>query len=426
MNDAMTKLNVDSNRAASLAFSKPPPSPGMKRNSGLDPSTINSMFPDAAAAIAKQKADFKEHTGNIASSNRNGAVGDRSPLFPPSITTQQDGLQRADSTAQLPPSPWNTRSNEGLAPITRPKSSTGQHAQMGQFAQPLPSAGLLSPRTRLPGESHLHKSSMDSSVSGNPLLSPYNSLGNWASMVNTPMVSNFASNNQAPSQVDMVANATAMKLAALSTVNNRIQLDDARKYRRARSGGPSPSSATSAPNSAFPSNIMMTNEHGQVLTHQQAAMMQAQQMAHLHGRRSSRPNSPGLPMTPGSAGFGSAGLPMSVSSPNGFLSAYDQTMLSSMSHLGLGDEFSEMSSDANRGRSPRGRRGGPTKVSDDPTDLSLLVDIPAWLRALRLHKYNDNLKDMRWQDIVKLDEDGLENIGVNALGARRKLLKVWT
>lgn len=170
----------------------------------------------------------------------------------------------------------------------------------------------------------------------------------------------------------------------------------------------------------------MTNEHGQVLTHQQAAMMQAQQMAHLHGRRSSRPNSPGLPMTPGSAGFGSAGLPMSVSSPNGFLSAYDQTMLSSMSHLGLGDEFSEMSSDANRGRSPRGRRGGPTKVSDDPTDLSLLVDIPAWLRALRLHKYNDNLKDMRWQDIVKLDEDGLENIGVNALGARRKLLKVWT
>jgi hypothetical protein len=43
---------------------------------------------------------------------------------------------------------------------------------------------------------------------------------------------------------------------------------------------------------------------------------------------------------------------------------------------------------------------------------------------LRLHKYTDNLKDMHWQDLVALDDQGLENKGVNALGARRKLLKV--
>jgi hypothetical protein len=31
---------------------------------------------------------------------------------------------------------------------------------------------------------------------------------------------------------------------------------------------------------------------------------------------------------------------------------------------------------------------------------------------------------MHWQDLVALDDQGLENKGVNALGARRKLLKV--
>ena len=50
--------------------------------------------------------------------------------------------------------------------------------------------------------------------------------------------------------------------------------------------------------------------------------------------------------------------------------------------------------------------------------------MPNWLRTLRLHKYTDNLKDMRWQDLVQLDEDGLEKRGVAAKGARTKLLKV--
>ncbi|KAH0116780.1 hypothetical protein KCU66_g10614, partial [Aureobasidium melanogenum] len=55
----------------------------------------------------------------------------------------------------------------------------------------------------------------------------------------------------------------------------------------------------------------------------------------------------------------------------------------------------------------------------------LLSDIPSWLRSLRLHKYTDQLKDMRWQDLVQLDDDALDKKGVNALGARRKLLKVF-
>ena len=244
-------------------------------------------------------------------------------------------------------------------------------------------------------------------------------------MVNTPMVGNFAP-QQGHSQAEMVANATAMKLAALSTVNNRIQLDDARKYRRARSSeGQSPQGHVGGVPGA---NILMTNELGQVLSPQQAAALQAQQLAAMQGRRS-RPSSPGVAMqSPGIGGLSFGGAP-----GNGFLSAYDGGLLSAgltgfnpsqfTMPMGMGGEGYVSDHSEARGRSPRGRRG-TSKPPEDPTDPALLADIPAWLRTLRLHKYTDNLKDMRWQDLVQLDDDGLDKKGVNALGARRKLLKV--
>lgn len=277
------------------------------------------------------------------------------------------------------------------------------------------------------GDQNLQNTSVnapDMSGAGMPMLSPYNGSGNWASMVNTPMVPNFAA--QSASHADMIANATAMKLAALSTVNNRIQLDDARKYRRARSSeGQSPQQGMGGGLSG--ANILMTNELGQILTPQQAATLQAQQLAQLQGRRS-RPSSPGIAMT-----GGMGGINLAVPSNNGYLSAFDGSggMMNnglaglSMGNFGMGmggEGYMSDHSDA-RGRSPRGRRG-TSKPPEDPTDLALLQDIPNWLRTLRLHKYTDNLKDMRWQDLVKLDDQGLENKGVNALGARRKLLKV--
>ena len=237
------------------------------------------------------------------------------------------------------------------------------------------------------------------------------------------MVGNFnPSNNQA----DMVANATAMKLAALSTVNNRIQLDDVRKYRRARSSDNGPLSP-GLPHVGN-TNILMTNELGQVLTPQQAAALQAQQLAAINGRRS-RPNSPGFAMQ------GATMTPMgNFTSPqaNGFLAAdYSASGLMSngmgtlnFATMGMGgDNFHGDQID--RGRSPRGRRGS-SKPPEDPTDPGLLQDIPSWLRSLRLHKYTDNLKDLKWQELVELDDEGLEKRGVNALGARRKMLKVRT
>lgn len=426
MSDAIGK------EGARHSLGRPLPSPGNKRNSGLDPSTITAMFPDAAAAIAKKKAEYTQHTGNAPTSNRNSAAfGERSSLVAPSISEPTDNAK--ENIMQPNPTPWGQRAAEN-----RPKSSSEQQP-MGQFSQPPASAGLRSPhQLQLSGHSNVQTTNVNAPESSGdlPMLSPYN-IGNasWASMSNTPMAANF-NTQQAATQADMVANATAMKLAALSTVNNRIALDDVRKYRRTRSNDGENSTSQMPISPALPQNVLVVNESGQLLNSQplnaqQLAAIQAQQQAAFATQRS-RADSPGIAMHGG--GFGN----MAFASPqnNGYLAAYDASagLSGSMGALNLGQfgmglgsshegylsDHSEMA----RGRSPRGRRGS-SKPPEDPTDPSLLQDIPSWLRSLRLHKYTDNLKDYKWTDLVELDDKGLEDRGVNALGARRKMLKVF-
>ncbi|KAL4806916.1 hypothetical protein BDV18DRAFT_138500 [Aspergillus unguis] len=426
LNDAMSKLNVDSSRNS---LGRPPPSPGAKRNSGLDSSTINAMFPDAAAAIAKKKAEFTQQTGNAPPSNRNSAVfNERTSFVAPTISAPDNS---ADNLGQPPVSPWAQRgASEPQPPIARPKSSSGQQP-MGQFSQ----SGLRSP---LPTTQTATIPAPDIEA---PLLSPYN-VGNasWASMTNTPMTATFGQQlgGPHPQGTDMVANATAMKLAALSTVNNRIALDDARKYRRARSNdGQGKNSASNVAGHSIPQGGLASpglpgQNHlvaGQLLNAQQLAAFQAQQQAALGGHRS-RPNSPGIAMQGGGLG------PMGFTSPqnNGFLAAYDPNnplMGNGLGALGMGqfglgghEGYLSDHSEIARGRSPRGRRGS-SKPPEDPTDPNLLKDIPSWLRSLRLHKYTDNLKDLQWSELVELSDKQLEDRGVNALGARNKMLKVF-
>ena len=469
MSDATGKLGVDRNSVGG----RPPPSPGAKRNSVLDPNVVNAMFPDAANAIAKNKAEYTQKTGKEPTSNRNSAalagnrtsladrnsLVDRNSLAAPSISTPAEGGK--ENNTQAPPTPWGQRA------LDRPKSlSTGVQAQqqaaqppMGQFSQPPPSAGLRSPRPPQLNPGSLHNAG-DAPLTGAtggasdmpPLLSPYNPNASWASMTNTPMVANFNQQpQQPPTQTDMLANATAMKLAALSTVNNRIMLDDVRKYRRARSNDSGAAAANPgvglSPGLPGNTSVLVVNESGQLVNSvnaQQLAALQLQQQqaaALASGRRSPRPNSPGIALSAAPSG-GMAGVGFASPQNNGYLSAYDRSagLPTGMSGLSLaaggpfghgghhGHHHSEGyisdHSDMARGRSPRGRRG-TSKPPEDPTDPALLGDIPAWLRSLRLHKYTDNLKNMEWRELVELDDRGLEDKGVNALGARRKMLKVF-
>jgi len=103
-------------------------------------------------------------------------------------------------------------------------------------------------------------------------------------------------------------------------------------------------------------------------------------------------------------------------------------------------EYSDVDDDANsrRGGSQYHRAGstaGSTTAGSvsgkdkgkipDKIELELLEDIPTWLRSLRLHKYTPIFESMSWKDMVVLNDDELTQKGVAALGARRKLLKVF-
>ncbi|KYK54540.1 SAM domain-containing protein [Drechmeria coniospora] len=424
LSDAMNKLSVES---AHTSFNRSSAMVTTKRQSGLDPSTINAMFPDAAAAIATEKAKFTQQTGNPPTSNRNStSVDPRVSMSGLAVSSSQEGGM-ANSA-----SPWGPSGEPANAMV--PAAQT----PMGQFVQAPTAGGLRSPRPQIGGNATLQNPSLtvsEKKPADLPLLSPYNSgSGNWASMVNTPMAPTFGTGNPSGTQADMVANATAMKLAALSTVNNRFALDDVRKYRRARSNDapgsghnqtPPPMQGMNLPGT----NVVMINEHGQVLSRDQVLAMQAQQAVGL-GNQRSRPSSPGTAMPPG------MGMMSHFTSPqhNGYLSAYDGSPAHlssgmpavSMGQLGIPSHegYHSDHSDLARGRSPRGRRGS-SKPPEDPTDPTLLQDIPSWLRSLRLHKYTDNLKDMKWTDLIELNDQALEDRGVNALGARRKMLKVF-
>ena len=72
-------------------------------------------------------------------------------------------------------------------------------------------------------------------------------------------------------------------------------------------------------------------------------------------------------------------------------------------------------------------RPSSTRVIDVVRRLTDTIpgqDIHAFLRSIRLHRYTDNLKDLTWEEVIELNDAGLQARDVNALGARIKFLKV--
>lgn len=64
-------------------------------------------------------------------------------------------------------------------------------------------------------------------------------------------------------------------------------------------------------------------------------------------------------------------------------------------------------------------------ADEEVPELSVLNDVAAWLRHLRLHKYTPNFESSNWKEMVVMTDGDLEAKGVAALGARRKLLKTF-
>ncbi|KAK9448276.1 uncharacterized protein V1518DRAFT_418507 [Limtongia smithiae] len=370
----------------------------------------------------------------------------------------------------------------------------------------------------------------------------------WASMMNTPAAVPAASSpfgvgfGSADAQTtianaEIVANATAMKLAALSTVNNRILVDtDIHKLRRRNL---LERSAASSPSFASPlGGMMYSNENAQFSPMppprdfgsglRQSSPMEAavgsspfssaairsrraafQQKFEASGSAVAAPlfSSPSVagrhgtfsPVTPAVKSTSQSALASSpfdmqfggilpgavspaVSSPltdwysasgstpaaNLMIFAADVQNLASGSESSaqFGNNNAASSQEQQRSRESASPAQSTTSVSSSKStsttsttasstasetqkrataaaatasgeqspqrdaaagvpEEALLNDISAWLRSLRLHKYTSNLKNITWQELVSLSEAELTERGVTAMGARRKMLKVF-
>ncbi|KAF8442806.1 hypothetical protein L210DRAFT_866122 [Boletus edulis BED1] len=304
----------------------------------------------------------------------------------------------------------------------------------------------------------------------------------WASNVNTPLIPMFSKDAQSAQNLD----AAAAKLNDWSGSGSRVPLmADPKSFRRPSKGN----SGNVASDAASQTSGIYDNDGNFVSSQQSAqrkhtAPAPPGNNAQFGGAQQGQWNSARSPALPASnrfgeepnaslnglgmggfnmGGLGSPGLGMGLPSA-GLLAGMNplqmnmlamgmtpeaQMLAAQMAAAGfapqgwLGLQQAAMQgSNANNsnnrgrggGRSPGipktgssggNNSGGGVKKDEDDVDPALLSDIPAWLRSLRLHKYTPNFERMKWEDIVMLDDAGLEAKGVAALGARRKMLKTF-
>ncbi|ANB14383.1 Vts1p [Sugiyamaella lignohabitans] len=411
---------------------------GQQSNSSTSPSNKNISVSNGSTSSKGQSqhhlhqpqphsAGFTQNYPHLHSPIPSG-VG-TSPFMtpPPKHDLYNNSFLGSFSKPIAPPiSPWAAQE------INRPKSAdapTGQNSQLHSLIQQQQLQGLQGFRqfggagSRLSNLSVTSNSSDTPSVGGgnsntykhnkslsvlDDSLSSYlpDSSTNWSSIVNTPVSHIGTPQSKLNSEI---INSTAMKMAALSTVNNRVVLDsDVKKFRRRGS--------------------LISNEDQKYIDREL-------QNLHIQANKHTSTNSP-FASTPSPASW-------TLGISNNTTSTTNNT-----NNHNIGNGSPMPSNKHNISTSPQDRKSGLSKVSyghqdspsrdmttspaplgtpkkDAPVDIELLQDIGAWLRSLRLHKYTDNLSDLNWKDLVELTDADLEKRGVNALGARRKMLKVF-
>lgn len=434
-------------------------------SSFLSPDSANvlSSANDAAATLAQQRAKLKANAAHRISA--------------PALASTTDGGRNV----------WATGVSQLGQVAERSSDAPAQELTVPSVAASRPKS------TDFSGLANALRSPRLSSDPDESQLSPMVG-GNWASMVNTPLVPMFDASQAGTGGQNL--DAAAAKLAnwqmGSAGGGGRIKLDDATKFRRTSKGnGDGSGQGTDANNAVY-------NDDGDLIA-PGGGTQQGQQQQLRNGSGGFRnPNgggnnflgsgqgwagarSPALSnvssgrfggsdegamngMNPGGFNMGmpSPGLGMGMAGLAGMgqMNPFNMNMLSmnlgamgltpeaqllaaqmaaangfvqpGMSPFGMGMQQQQQGGmRANRapGRSPGPKatssRDGGNKEKDEEVDPSVLGDVPAWLRSLRLHKYTPNFEHMRWQDMVVMDEAALEAKGVAALGARRKMLKTF-
>lgn len=436
-------------------------------NNFLTPdAALASPSPDAAATLAQQRARLKASNADAASRRisapgtlSNGGDG-RNVWQPPQLGQL---AERAPSPVaeQSPPSP-----SLGATNAIRPKS-TDFTGVANQFKNRTVAAAA------------------DAEAVGQDLLSPMGG-GNWASMVNTPLVPMFSEKQpNLEGASGKLSTWSANKSATSGSANGRIALADAKSFRRTSKGsaqspenagvygddgnllvpGGSPSARSPAGNKPTSGSTPGFNQMWPNM--QRSPGLSSASSARFGGNDDQL--SGGMPF-----GMGMAGSPLGMSPLMGGMGGMSGMggmgvggFNMNMMNLGMGmdpiqaqylaaqiaagqfgaqfaagmqGQGANMMGRGGRGaarmgnggqggggssgKSASGRDAG-NKDKEEEVDPSLLNDVPGWLRSLRLHKYTPNFEGLTWQDMVKMDEEALEARGVAALGARRKMLKTF-
>lgn len=477
-----------------VAMSSPPPDPGKadyppphRTSPGLSHSPLTGVHaklvtsgqPPSISSIASLISPNPEHH---ASFHTLEAQPSRKDLAPWAQTDEISRPKSADMAlssslaAPAPGSPGVLHSKPpaipGAAKITRYTSTPPPPGIniSGSATQPTPAAAAAAAAATGTGPGLANLLDID------PQYLFYDMPGSWASMVNTPTNAMFspiattfpttAAGTSAAKINAEIVNSTAMKLAALSTVNGRVVLDsDVKKFRR-KPVAPlelfDDPATTMAGNTTTYSPV--TGDFPRDMNKPGVPSKFRDKENYDHAIATGHDGLPGSPMydrhqlpsvsmnaynmplqglispsvgswasaagAGGATGFAfpevSGQQPLYPPSP-----FYRQRKNSAQSDKGKSKPYNKDTSNSTKQstNSPKVRHASPapsaTGTSAGEVDLALLDDIGAWLKSLRLHKYTDCLKDLTWQELVVLDESQLEARGVNAMGARRKMMKVF-
>ena len=398
---------------------------------------------DAANTLAQQRAKLKAS---------NAAHRISAPILATSgadnRNTWSSGVSQLGQVAERPSSPAQEITLQPPPPGSRPKSTDFSGAA-NSFRAPRPSDGLdaLSP---IVGDS-------------------------WASMVNTPLIPMFQNTNKDQQRNGQNLDAAVNKLSDWASGNRVPLMEDPKKFRRPskassvvsnseqqedqQSGGERRGFRNVSGTNNGPNHNVNNNQPG---PGNWGSTLRSPALSAGIGRFNddSGLNSAGVGVGGFNMGLGSPGIGMGL--PNGGIlpvSPFGMNM-NMLNMMGMSPEAQLLAAQmaatgqltpgslqmqmavlqqqqqqqvANQ-RTTRSVRspgvkssvsGRTDKKDEEEVDPKLLEDIPAWLRSLRLHKYTPNFEGMNWRDMVTLDEAQLEEKGVAALGARRKMLKTF-
>lgn len=340
-----------------------------------------------------------------------------SPVYykpPPSIGA---GIKRYTSTPPPPGINISNASTQPLIPTTGVvPQDDGLLQQLQQLQLQQPTQTLATPQFIYPEFQGASWASMSNTPTA-AMFSPIPTTFAGGATTASPAVAAASTTNGDKINVE-IASATAMKMAALSTVSNRVILDhDVKKFRRNNKsvasldleGAGSSRSAVSSPiTSEFGNQGKVVNQQ-LVYPPVSSPLVDRTQYLNSYSMALLSPVPP----------------PQQHEYGNGRMGGNGHRKQSGLNKKTSSQTINNTSS--NTPSSLSSSAGAASSSNSDPAsfELAVLEDVPQWLKTLRLHKYTEQLKDLAWRDLVALSDAQLEARGVNALGARRKMLKVF-